>query len=79
LGILNFDFPETKIISDTAGNPIEIQKYERYESMKIIEECMILANECVGELFSKIPFVYRIHPIPNDDDIETLRKTLHIF
>lgn len=77
--ILDFDFPETKIILDVDGNPIEIKKYERYFSMKIIEEFMILANESVWELFSKIPFVYRIHPIPNDDDIDKLRNTLNIF
>ena len=78
-GILDFDFPETKIILDSDGNPLEIKKYERYASMKIIEEFMILANESVGELFSKVPFVYRIHPVPNEDDIEKLRNTLDIF
>lgn len=77
--ILDFDFPETKIIVDVDWNPTEIKKYERYFSMKIIEEFMILANESVWELFSKIPFVYRIHPIPNDDDIDKLRNTLNIF
>jgi ribonuclease R len=30
-------------------------------------------------LFSKIPFLYRIHPIPKEDDIEKLRKTLGLF
>lgn len=77
--ILDFDFPETKIILDSDGNPTEIKKYERYQSMKIIEEFMILANESVWELFSKVPFVYRIHPVPNEDDIEKLRNTLNIF
>lgn len=77
--ILDFDFPETKIKLDENGNPIAIDKYERYGSMKIIEEFMILANESVWELFSKLPFVYRVHPIPNDDDIEKLRNTLNIF
>lgn len=118
--ILNFDFPETKIVLDEEWNPIDFQKYERYESMKIIEEFMILANSSVSELFSKtsqkqkvqgrknfskwvyenvndqeiifsdaenwsfsgvsnFPFVYRIHPVPNEDDIEKLRNTLNIF
>jgi ribonuclease R len=78
-GILDFDFPETKIILDEKRFPVDIQKYERYNSMKIIEECMVLANESVGELFSKLPFLYRIHPIPGDEDIEKLRATLAIF
>lgn len=77
--ILDFDFPETKIKLDEKGFPISIEKYERYQSMKIIEEFMILANSSVWELYLKYPFVYRIHPLPNDDDIEKLRNTLNIF
>lgn len=77
--VLDFDFPELKIILDEKNEPIQIKKYERLESHKIIEQFMILANECVWELFSKIPFLYRIHPIPNEDDIENLRKTLALF
>jgi ribonuclease R len=44
---LDFDFPEIKIILDENKNVIEIKKYERYDSHKIIEQFMILANECV--------------------------------
>lgn len=77
--VLDFDFPEIKIILDEENNPVKISKYERFESHKIIEQFMILANECVWELFSKIPFLYRIHPIPNEDDIEKLRQTLALF
>lgn len=79
VGILDFDFPETKIKLDEFWNPIAIEKYERYESMKIIEEFMVLANESVWELYSKLPFVYRVHPVPAEDDIEKLRNTLNIF
>jgi ribonuclease R len=46
-GILDFDFPETKIVLDENRFPVDIIKYERYNSMKIIEECMVLANESV--------------------------------
>lgn len=77
--VLDFDFPELKIILDKENNPIEIKKYERFESHKIIEQFMILANESVWELFSKIPFLYRIHPNPSEDDIEKLRQTLALF
>lgn len=77
--IINFDFSEIKIIIDENKKPIDISKYQRYESMKIIEEFMILANETIWELFSKVPFLYRVHPLPNEDDIEKLRNTLNIF
>ncbi len=79
LWVLDFDFPETKLILDSENNPIDIIKYERYESHKIIEEFMILANQVVWKTFSKLPFLYRIHPKPLEDDVETLRKTLNIF
>lgn len=46
-GVLSFDFPETKIVLDEKGNPLKYEKYERYDSYKIIEECMVLANTCV--------------------------------
>lgn len=78
-GILDFDFPEIKILLDKHGHPLEIKKYERYNSMKIIEECMVLANESIGELYRELPFLYRIHPIPGEEDIEKLRSTLAIF
>lgn len=77
--VLDFDFPETKIILDEDGNPVEFKRYERYNSNKIIEECMVLANEAVSEKYSKIPFLYRIHPVPSDDDIEKLRTSLALF
>ena len=75
-GALNFDFPETKIILDDAGNPIEYKKYERYDSYKIIEECMVLANESVAKLFHKNPFLYRVHEDPDPEDIDTFIKRL---
>jgi len=42
--------------------------------MKIIEEFMILANKSIRELYSKLPFIYRIYPRPQEDDIKKLRK-----
>jgi len=75
-GSLDFDFPETKIILDEAGVPLEYKKYERYYSYKIIEVCMVLANESVAKLFSKIPFLYRIHEEPDEEDIERFLKLL---
>ena len=75
-GSLNFDFPETKIILDDAGKPVEYKKYERYDSYKIIEECMVLANESVAKLFHKNPFLYRIHEDPDPEDVDTFIKRL---
>lgn len=75
-GSLDFDFPETKIILDELWQPVEYKRYERYDSYKIIEECMVLANESVSKQFQKYPFLYRIHEDPDGEDVEKFTKML---
>lgn len=77
--VLNFDFPETKLILDENYNVVEIKEYPRYESNKIIEEFMVMANEAVSREFSNIPFLYRIHDLPSEEDFNKLQTTLNIF
>jgi len=77
--VLNFDFPEAKIEVDDNDFPTYIGRYERYNSHKIIEEFMVLANEAVSKKFSKNPFLYRIHEKPNDADLVKLIPVLHSF
>ncbi len=77
--ILLFDFPETKIVLDENLKVIDFKPYPLYESNKVIEEFMILANESVSKKFSKIPFLYRIHEKPKYEDIEKLKKILNVF
>jgi len=78
-GVLNFDFPETRIELDDDGNPVDFTQYQRYESHKIIEECMVLANESIGKKFSSFPFLYRIHEAPDEADVEKFMKLLERF
>ena len=77
--VLWFDFPETKIILDENLQVIDFKPYPIYESNKLIEEFMILANESVSKKFSKIPFLYRVHEKPNNENIEKLKNILKIF
>jgi len=76
-GSINFDFPETKVELDTAGNPVRIYAYPTTEANGIIEEFMILCNEFVATRFANMhhPFVYRVHEEP--DPIK-IREFLHI-
>ena len=48
-GSIDFDFPETKVILDEAGKPVDIRPYERNDATKIIEDFMLMANETVAE------------------------------
>jgi len=80
-GAINFDFPESKIILDKKGKPIEIKPYERNKATKIIEEFMLIANETVAEDFfwQEIPFLYRTHDNPDEEKIKKLAIFINNF
>ncbi len=80
-GAIDFDFPETKIILDESGNPIDILPRQRNTATKLIEDFMLAANETVAEHFFYLqsPFVYRIHEQPDPDKIATLSAFVSNF
>lgn len=80
-GSIDFDFPETKVILDETGKPIEIKPYERNVATKLIEEFMLLANETIAEDFhwQQIPFVYRVHEDPDPEKISNLSAFIYNF
>ena len=80
-GAIDFDFPESKIIVDDKGYPIDIHPYERNVATDIIEDFMLLANETVAEdyFWQEIPFLYRTHETPDSDKIKKLDTFIHNF
>ena len=80
-GSINFDFPESKIIVDKMGKPIEIKAYDRNKATKIIEEFMLIANETIAEdyFWQEIPFVYRTHDNPDEEKIKKLAIFINNF
>lgn len=80
-GSIDFDFPETKMVLDDNGKPVEIRPYERNVATKMIEDFMLLANETVAEdyFWQELPFVYRTHEAPDDDKIRTLATFINNF
>ncbi|MFG6384644.1 MAG: ribonuclease R [Lachnospiraceae bacterium] len=80
-GSIDFDFPETKIILDKQGRPLEIKPYERNVATRIIEDFMLIANETVAQDFfwQEIPFVYRTHDTPDPEKIQKLRLFINNF
>jgi ribonuclease R len=80
-GSIDFDFPESKILLDEKGRPIEIKPYDRNVATKIIEDFMLLANETVAEDFywQDVPFVYRTHDTPDSEKIQQLSLFINNF
>lgn len=80
-GSIDFDFPESKIILDKNGIPLEIKPYERNTATRIIEDFMLLANETVAQHFywMEMPFVYRTHESPDPEKILKLGTFINNF
>ena len=80
-GYLNLDLPETQIILDENGKPLEVKPYETKFANEIIEQFMLTANEEIAETFNSYnaPFIYRVHEIPDLEKLEELNKTLNDF
>lgn len=80
-GSIDFDFPETKMILDENGRPIEIRPYERNVATKLIEDFMLLANETVAEeyFWRELPFLYRTHEAPDEEKMKKLSTFINNF
>lgn len=80
-GSIDFDFPESKIILDEKGKPIEVKPYDRNTATKIIEDFMLIANETIAEdyFWQELPFVYRSHENPDPEKIMKLGIFINNF
>ncbi|MGL4361889.1 MAG: ribonuclease R [Cellulosilyticaceae bacterium] len=80
-GAIDFDFPETKIILDRDGTPVEIKPYDRNVATKIIEEFMLVCNETIAEdyFWQEKPFLYRSHEDPDPEKIMALQELMNSF
>lgn len=80
-GSLDFDLPESKVVLDAEGQPTDIQRVERLETHRLIEDFMLLANETVAARAesARLPFVYRIHEAPDEARLEQLRDFAATF
>ena len=71
-GYLEMDVAESEILLDSNGDPVGIERRERGDAEKMIEQFMLTANEAVARLLSEngIPCVYRVHDDPPAEKIE---------
>jgi ribonuclease R len=62
-GSLDFDLPEARVVLSASGEPTDIQRVQRLEAHRLIEDFMLLANETIARLgaSARTAFLYRIH------------------
>ena len=77
-GCMDIESGEVKLILDENGRCINVKKRVQGESEAMIEEFMLLANQCAAHFARtrKIPFVYRVHEEPNSEKLERLHTLL---
>ncbi len=86
-GAIEFDTAEVKVIIDADGKPIEIRSKVRTETMLLIEDFMLLANENVAEHLAGLvkkagllgSMIYRVHDTPDAERIEDLSQFLRVM
>lgn len=86
-GSIDFESREVKFDYDEQGRITGIKVKERLDSMRMIEEFMLLANKCVTEFVTGIakkqkqefPFIYRIHEEPDTEKLNNLSEFVSQF
>lgn len=79
-GSINFFTPEVVFKLDNSGKPVDVIIKIIKESHNLIEELMLMANQIVAEQFKpkknmeEIPFVYRIHDLPDKEKINEFAR-----
>lgn len=77
-GVVEFNKPEMKFKVDLKGRPKEIKVLRQRSAERLIENFMLAANETVATTIArrKLPFIYRIHDLPNVDKLNDLAETI---
>lgn len=80
-GSIAFETAEAKFILDEAQHIEQIERLERNDAHKLIEEFMILANVAAAKFVEKqqMPALYRIHELPKEDNLLKLRSQLAVM
>jgi ribonuclease R len=85
-GSLDFDTSEAKFQFDDEGFPSRIIKKIRLDAHRLVEECMLLANQTVARHVGVVkrdtevrPFLYRVHDLPDPVKIRELAMFVRQF
>jgi ribonuclease R len=77
-GALDFATVEYKVKLDLKGEPVAVERRERLDSHRLIEEFMLAANEAVARTLAKAraPFLRRLHEVPDPARLEELQTEM---
>lgn len=77
-GAIDFETVETKVQLDGEGRPTGVLVRRRTRATGLIEEAMLLANECVARRLSEAeaPAAYRVHERPAPEDLRACVQPL---
>lgn len=80
-GYIDFNLDEAKIIQDELGVAVDVEKRVSGAGEKIIENCMIAANESVATFFENlgIPSIYRIHDVPDPESAAQILPFINLL
>lgn len=85
-GSLDFDTGEAKFTFDAEGLPSQIIKKTRLDAHRLVEECMLLANQTVARHIGGVkreseakPFLYRVHDLPDPGKLRELGTFVRQF
>lgn len=77
-GSLDLDLPETEVVVDAGGRPVDVRPVEHTLAHRIIEEFMLAANETVAEHLARAApaTLFRVHEDPDPEAIDALEEEL---
>lgn len=77
-GAIDFETVEVHAILDNEGYPVELVNRTRTDATSLIEEAMLLANECVAERLADegAPAAFRVHEPPSPDNLVAAARVL---
>ena len=77
-GVLELDVPERRVRVDAECRVLGVEVRQRYDSHRLIEDFMIMANVAAAETLERMrqPSMYRVHDEPTREKLEVLREFL---
>lgn len=77
-GAIDFETSETHVRLDAQGLPVSIEQRQRTAATSLIEEAMLLANECVAKKLAAhdVPAAFRVHEAPSPDELTAAAHVL---